>query len=921
MHTRLKRIDIEGLKGGPAHFDLTDATFLYGPNGAGKTRLVDAILLLVLGYHPDLPKKELAILQLADGDEIRVVGHWDTADGTWETERTWTRVQDGDNVKGSKVTSCRDPGGRVLKGKEAEVAITRIAGKNHVLDINVLDVSADKRRALLFELGAPASGWTPDRVAAYVAEHDLSGASLTLKAGTGKSEETTTVKLGEVLDELTPDNLSDWLSKVVAGAKETVRAATQKKGAAEKANEQLTGDAGDVEPADVGQLETAHSAAVDARVRTAKEWEGAVKDAETRLQNARTATETRSRNETALTEVKREEAEIRAAGAAPPDTAPILSQIEEMEEGFGGLSQLQETLDGASEEVARTDALRRAAEQRLTAAGTAETAAARRVTELHGRLTAAQREAQAEVSRSRDQARAAVEAVKDRRAAAERAAAAELARRKDQARQRVTDLEARRVRVEREATSAAEKQVSAAREAVIAARTRQEEAISQRQTLLDLLDTFDASPTCPILQRPCAEMSDPKVQEAFDAKVEETRRAHAAAEVALAEQQTEGQRAVAASLAPLDQELNEAREAQRLVEGEAPAAPSASLDQELRAAQETLRRLETESLPSPAVDAVAAELRAAAAAAGVAVTEHDQARNAKTEADTFWNAAVGAEAEARRAVEKAQGDLRDLRAKLAAAESRDGGEAANRLAALAERRRQLEEGLRGDPPDVEGCMAAQADTRTRAEEANASAQQAEAAALAAMKEGAAALHRYQHATEVRAALAKAETELAEAKRIEDLLGPRGLQGKVVEDIVGPFTVAVNQCLLPALGTFEVRTEDDKGKEDCKFGLAKDGHFALIETLCGGERVAVYAAVLRGLAALNQSPWRPLVADRVEQVDRLWRSAFLARLVSLQRAGHFSQFIGAGCPDTLPAVAGLDVVQVGTWEEEAAREAA
>lgn len=62
--------EFKNLKGRSARYELTPATLIVGGNFSGKTAIADAVRLTLLGYHPDLAKKNSAILDLASGAKM-----------------------------------------------------------------------------------------------------------------------------------------------------------------------------------------------------------------------------------------------------------------------------------------------------------------------------------------------------------------------------------------------------------------------------------------------------------------------------------------------------------------------------------------------------------------------------------------------------------------------------------------------------------------------------------------------------------------------------------------------------------------------------------------------------------------------------------------------------------------------------------
>lgn len=266
---------------------------------------------------------------------------------------------------------------------------------------------------------------------------------------------------------------------------------------------------------------------------------------------------------------------------------------------------------------------------------------------------------------------------------------------------------------------------------------------------------------------------------------------------------------------------------------------------------------------------------------------------------------------AREALRLAERRLEDLRSQLRAAEASSGdAEYGNRLATLEERMSGLEEAARKPVPDAQSLQTALEDTNRLAERARSAAKEAVADAYATLKDAEDKLTLYREAASVRQALIDAETVYAETQRVEEALGPKGLMGRIVHDVLGPFEAAVNRCLEGLdLGTFKARMEDARGNPVFHLGLQRGETYSPVEALCHGEQASVHAAILVGMATVGQAPWRVVQADHLERLDKKRREAFLHQIVSLAQAGLVDQVIAAGCTDTCPNVEGLTVVEV------------
>jgi hypothetical protein len=86
---KLKLIRYENLKGRTGECELGDATFIYGRNFKGKTTILDAVKLVLLGYHPALDRTAQGVFALCSGDKLEVVAQM--ANGTDVLQRQWRR--------------------------------------------------------------------------------------------------------------------------------------------------------------------------------------------------------------------------------------------------------------------------------------------------------------------------------------------------------------------------------------------------------------------------------------------------------------------------------------------------------------------------------------------------------------------------------------------------------------------------------------------------------------------------------------------------------------------------------------------------------------------------------------------------------------------------------------------------------------
>ncbi len=320
-----------------------------------------------------------------------------------------------------------------------------------------------------------------------------------------------------------------------------------------------------------------------------------------------------------------------------------------------------------------------------------------------------------------------------------------------------------------------------------------------------------------------------------------------------------------------------------------------TLRKRLRMAESGVTKMEAKTAETlrPLAAALATAEQAATAARVVSVDLDAKLTTAKARE----HGATSAQQTAHNELLAMQATLDRLRADLA--EARAGTDTAAEILSLEREFRALQP--EGEPPDIAALQAILGEAQLARAEAlpKAIGTQNDAAEAVETAETQAAAHgehaRLAHVLEV------VESLHAETKRVVKALGPRGIQGRVLADCLGPFVGRVNECLDGAnLGTFAVRLEDAKGRPVFWLGLwGQDEEGAVwhpIELLSGGERAQVWPALLAGLCLLGDAPWAVVAVDNVEAIDMDRRPAFFARCADLVGRGLASQAIIAGCPD-------------------------
>jgi exonuclease SbcC len=107
------------------------------------------------------------------------------------------------------------------------------------------------------------------------------------------------------------------------------------------------------------------------------------------------------------------------------------------------------------------------------------------------------------------------------------------------------------------------------------------------------------------------------------------------------------------------------------------------------------------------------------------------------------------------------------------------------------------------------------------------------------------------------------------KRIAEAVGPKGLQGEMVKDVLAPLTEDI-QAKLRQMNidrTFYFQTMDDKGKEVFQFGWQdSDGKRRNFDALSTGEQMLLLIALMTTIIERLNPPLKILVIDNAENLD-------------------------------------------------------
>jgi DNA repair exonuclease SbcCD ATPase subunit len=206
--------------------------------------------------------------------------------------------------------------------------------------------------------------------------------------------------------------------------------------------------------------------------------------------------------------------------------------------------------------------------------------------------------------------------------------------------------------------------------------------------------------------------------------------------------------------------------------------------------------------------------------------------------------------------------------------------------------------------------------QAQAQAADREAATLEQQALDAYVAGQRRLEKRQSVATLQATLARlTEHDLPTAKYAARILGPTGLQGRLLAASKAPLVDAVNQFLAPlGQGRFDLLLTDARGADVCQAGLwLPDGSWAEA-TLSGGQSLLVQAGLQLGLQRLASSPYYLLLLDGAEAIDEAFsgaRGQFFRQLSALHTAGLVDQVLVTCCDQTDPAaLADWQVIRTG-----------
>lgn len=117
---------------------------------------------------------------------------------------------------------------------------------------------------------------------------------------------------------------------------------------------------------------------------------------------------------------------------------------------------------------------------------------------------------------------------------------------------------------------------------------------------------------------------------------------------------------------------------------------------------------------------------------------------------------------------------------------------------------------------------------------------------------------------------KAELKAASLKSISEKLGPKGVQGELVKEVLEPIKLDIQSNLLLMGFDFEpfFQTESETGKEIFQFGwINEKGHMVNFDAMSAGQQVVFLAAMMMTIIDRAQPKLRILVMDNLNHLDR------------------------------------------------------
>lgn len=163
-------------------------------------------------------------------------------------------------------------------------------------------------------------------------------------------------------------------------------------------------------------------------------------------------------------------------------------------------------------------------------------------------------------------------------------------------------------------------------------------------------------------------------------------------------------------------------------------------------------------------------------------------------------------------------------------------------------------------------------------------------------------------------LKKADANVEALKQLIVALGPKGLQGEMIKEMIRPFSKIVNDLLhaIDPEKEWVFGFQDLRGNEIFEMGWKRGEQFIPFEALSTGERVLFSAALMTALILFRGPNCRLLLVDNLESVDLHHRRRFIEALCAFVDEGHLDHFIVAGVEGIPPGDAarlGVKMIQM------------
>lgn len=163
-------------------------------------------------------------------------------------------------------------------------------------------------------------------------------------------------------------------------------------------------------------------------------------------------------------------------------------------------------------------------------------------------------------------------------------------------------------------------------------------------------------------------------------------------------------------------------------------------------------------------------------------------------------------------------------------------------------------------------------------------------------------------------LKKADANVEALKQLIVALGPKGLQGEMIKEMIRPFSKIVNDLLheIDLEKELTFRFQDVRGNEIFEMGWKRGESFIPFEALSTGERVLFSAALMTALILFREPRCRLLLVDNLESVDLDHRRRFIEALCAFVNEEHLDHFIVAGVEGIPPGDAarlGVKMIQM------------